>query len=376
MAPPPTVSSVKCPYLPPARAAVRTLCVLGVAALGISAASTTYAAAAPGSVRSNPALATAAATATVPAGPARKVKARTVGAARSKPGTASGPLVYRGGSVLNVPRVYLSFWSSDWNRSTYQPAMDYVEKFFGSVGGSPWLGVTSQYCSGSLSPPYTACSGSSVNPISNPSTQLLGTWVDNTAVSYNSPASACGLSAQSPGDCDVMLAARRAAIHFGALPAGAQIMILTPSGLSQPGFVTGGWCAYHWATVGSQVAYSYLPFVPDAGGSCGENSVNSNGTFDGFSILGGHEYAEAITDPLGGGWYDASGAEIGDNCAWALLSNAILGGSPYAVQALWSNAADSCQLGSAPSRATHPPVLTRTGGSRTREDHSRRKARL
>jgi hypothetical protein len=156
-----------------------------------------------------------------------------------------------------------------------------------------------------------------------------------------------------------MLAARRAATHFGSLPAGAQIMILTPSGLSQPGFVTAGWCAYHWSTVGAQVAYSYLPFMPDAGGSCGQNSVNSNGTFDGFSILGGHEYTEAITDPLGGGWIDVGGAEIADKCAWHQLSNAVLGGSPFAVQSLWSNASDSCQ--SALARPIYPPVSTANG---------------
>jgi hypothetical protein len=118
-----------------------------------------------------------------------------------------------------------------------------------------------------------------------------------------------------------MLAAARAATHFSPLPEGAVIMVLTPSGRSQPGFASGGWCAYHWAVpIGGPVpapgtAFGYVPYQPDAGGSCGANSVNggSQGRFDGFSIIGGHEYAEAITDPYPGtGWMDAAGAEQRD----------------------------------------------------------------
>ncbi len=46
-----------------------------------------------------------------------------------------------------------------------------------------------------------------------------------------------------------------------------------------------------------------------------------NGIFDGYSIVTGHEYAEAVTDPdnfasVQDGWNDAQGSENGDKCAW------------------------------------------------------------
>jgi len=69
------------------------------------------------------------------------------------------------------------------------------------------------------------------------------------------------------------------------------------------------------------------------------------GYFDGFSIVGGHEYAETITDPLPStGWVDGAGAENGDKCAWissgqgAAQNGTLSGGVSYPVQSLWSNA--------------------------------------
>jgi serine protease len=98
-----------------------------------------------------------------------------------------------------------------------------------------------------------------------------------------------------------------------------------------------------------------MPYQADAGSACGENFVNptndsyGNGYFDGFSVVGGHEYAEAQTDPVtssgGYAWEDARGSEIGDKCAWSPGSGDItLGSNYYAVQPLWSNANSGCVM--------------------------------
>src|SRR5258708_13597280 len=92
---------------------------------------------------------------------------------------------------------------------------------------------------------------------------------------------------------------------------------------------------------------------PEAGASCGMNFVNTANTslgnryFEGFSIVGGHEYAETVTDPFpSSGWLDGSGAENGDKCAWigsgqGAAANISLGSNSFAVQSLWSNAFNS-----------------------------------
>lgn len=84
----------------------------------------------------------------------------------------------------------------------------------------------------------------------------------------------------------------------------------------------------------------------------GMDFVNSGsaGYFDGFSIVGGREYRETITDPFpSSGWLDGRGAENGDKRAWISsghgeAADISLGGAGYAGQSLWSNAINGCVL--------------------------------
>jgi serine protease len=265
-------------------------------------------------------------------------------------------LIYRGGPVETAPAVYLDFWGSWWNTTTTTgtdgafsytnaQAMQYVEDFFTNVGGSAWDGVTAQYCQGVAA--GTVNCGAAGSHIQNLKGQLKGTMVD----SANSVPS-------SPTQSQIAAEAAYAAGQFG-LAAGSQpsytVFVLTPSGDSENGFRT-SWCAWHSVTSygGGNLPYAYLPYQPDAGVNCGMNFVNApnaygNGEFDGFSVVGGHEYAEAATDPVttnsGYGWLAGNGQEIGDLCAWNPASSDVtLGSHSYAVQPLWSNSVSGCAL--------------------------------
>ena len=110
------------------------------------------------------------------------------------------------------------------------------------------------------------------------------------------------------------------------------------------------YCAYHDQTTvnGAPLPFTNMPYVADAGASCGANFVATggsgvNGASEGVTIVGGHEYAETLTDPAASnGWLTSGGAENGDLCAWissgqgasAIVS---VGGRNYAVQSLFSN---------------------------------------
>jgi serine protease len=167
---------------------------------------------------------------------------------------------------------------------------------------------------------------------------LAGVWTDSSSVPT------------SPTQSQIATEAGNLAGHFGGVNPTADYMVFTPTGHSESGFGT-QWCAYHSSSGG--LSYAYMPYQPDAGASCGMNFVNAgnnsfgNGYFDGFSIVGGHEYAETVTDPFpNSGWLDSRGAENGDKCAWissgqGAASNIGLGGKSFAVQSLWSNAFNS-----------------------------------
>lgn len=260
-------------------------------------------------------------------------------------GGGSNNLFYHGGAIDQHAVVFLDYWGSQWttgfSTGSYSSAtaQTYIESFFGNVGGSSWANSTTQYCSG-VATGTTQCGTAGTHPQNAPG-QLGGTWNDNVTL----PGSITQTAIQAE--------AARAEAHFG-FSGNANYMVLTPSGHSQSGFAT-QWCAYHGSASsgGGTISFTYLPYQPDAGGNCGMNFVNGgdnsfgNGYFDGFSIVGGHEYAETVTDPFpSSGWVDAQGSENGDKCAWisagqGAASNIGLGGKSYAVQSLWSNAFNS-----------------------------------
>ncbi|MDH6132013.1 hypothetical protein P3T37_001398 [Kitasatospora sp. MAA4] len=194
----------------------------------------------------------------------------------------------------------------------------YLNRFYSSVGSSPWLATVEQY--GAASTPD----------------MLAGTWSDPAPV----PA--------VPTDAQIQAEAVSAAQHFGVpTSVNTQIVVATPTGHSTAGF-GGSYCGYHSAvTAMPSITYTDLPYMPDAGGSCGAGSANGTaGTLDGVSIVAGHEMAEAITDPLINGWRDSTAAEIGDKCAWVNIGNTNLSGNTFAMQPLWSNSSGGCTMGS------------------------------
>jgi hypothetical protein len=298
--------------------------------------------------------------------------------------SASSDLVWHGGNagpgaigVEQKPAVYLVWWGSEW-ASGFQTAdtdgklyssktlQSYVSSFFQNLGGSPWANVQTQYCN-TLLAGSTSCVGAT-GFVTNPKKQLKGVWTDPTPVPDDIVT--LGL-AENLVDDPIAAEAMRASAHFGYDPQATYIILTPPRPVAtgQPVY-----CGYHTQTssidgLGNpyRIQYAFIPWQnanwPGVGTSgCGMHFVNAtsnsfgNGIFDGWSIVTGHEYAEAVTDPDNiaswqDGWLDAQGSENGDKCAWdATTSNITLGGHQFAVQPMWSNEAfdatgSGCVLG-------------------------------
>jgi hypothetical protein len=267
----------------------------------------------------------------------------------ARPRPSSPNLVSHGGAVQTSPKVYISFWGPEWANGfatggyTSGQAQAYITGFFDNIGGTPWNGVATQYCQG-IPSGSSSCAG-------QPSTSFVGNPdVFDSSMTWSDPTSVPNKPTQS----QIAAAALRLASHFGGIDPNATYFVFTPTGKSMSGFKT-SWCAWHSSASsgGQSYAYAYMPYIPDAGSSCGMNFVNAtsnaygNGYFDGFSVVGGHEFSEAETDPFpSSGWTDAGGAENADKCAWSSMStNLSLGGRQYAVQPTWSNAISGCSNG-------------------------------
>jgi serine protease len=232
---------------------------------------------------------------------------------------------------------------------------NYLASFFGNLGGSPWANIQTQYCNQLLAG-STSCVGGA-GFVTNPKKQLKGVWTDPTPVPDDIVT--LGL-AENLVDDPIAAEAMRASAHFGNDPQATYIILTPPRPVAtgQPVY-----CGYHTQTssidgLGNpyRIQYAFIPWQntnwPGVGTSgCGMHFVNAtsnsfgNGIFDGWSIVTGHEYAEAVTDPDNiaswqDGWLDAQGSENGDKCAWAAsTSNIALGGHQFAVQPMWSNEA-------------------------------------
>ena len=251
------------------------------------------------------------------------------------------PMTWHGGPVQHTPHVYLLLWGPNWTADPNQAASaTYLENFFSGLGVSPddtWSTITS---------PYADSTGTSAFS----GTVFVGAFNDPTTPPLHASNAQIGAEADT-------FATNQNITDLND----AQIVVATQSGTCPKGFVGAGclstsnpYCAYHSS---SNEPYINLPYLLDAStnttaSTCGYDAVNPapGGNNDGWSIVGGAEYADTITDPFGTGWIDGSdsvsGGEIGDKCAGIALGspggpfNLTLSTSTtsFAVESLWSNA--------------------------------------
>ncbi|MGW2377563.1 MULTISPECIES: hypothetical protein [Kitasatospora] len=258
--------------------------------------------------------------------------------------TSSGNLAYGGGNIVTSPKIYIVYWGNQWGTGstvTNDPSgeaplqLSFFQHAYGS--GDTWSNSQTQYCQG-VATGTTQC-GSSGTHVGHPSSNpVAGTWLDSSVSAPN-----------KPGSSAIAAEAQKAATHFGVSGDNVEIIVDVPHGVVPQGFKT-SYCAWHDHTSvnGADLPYTNMPYVTDAGSGCGANFVATgssgvNGATEGVTIVGGHEYAETLTDPApSSGWVDGGGAETGDKCAWissgqGASSIVSMNGANYAVQSLWSN---------------------------------------
>ncbi len=321
------------------------------------------------------------------------------------PNSLANDLIYHGGNagsgaigVETTPAVYLIFWGPDWENGfttadangvqyTSQQLQQYVQSFLGNMGGTSWAAIQTEYCKGAPAGTTDCTTVPGAGYVTNPRKQLKGVWTDPTAVPSDIIAS--GL-AQNLSDDPIAMEAMRASAHFNYDPQATYIILTPPTTIAtgQPVY-----CGYHTQTssadgVGNpyRLQYAFIPFLnlswPVLGaGGCGMNSVNvvsdsfGHGVFDGYSIVVGHEYAEAVTDPdnfatVQDGWNDVQGSENGDKCAWTGLANVSMNNhTKFAVQPLWSNRSfDVSGQGCVIKAPTNPHAMPPVGITPPSED--------
>ena len=241
----------------------------------------------------------------------------------------AGNLIYHGGPVMTgTANAYAIFWepTGSFVSANYNSL---ISRYFGDIGKSKLYRNNKQYTqNGGGAPTNSVLAGSWVDTAAYPGNPISDTQVQQEVTHAQS---VNGWKANIDN------------IFFVFTAKGENIC--ASFGCSFQVF-----CAYHGA-FGSNNIYAAMPYTGTDLQGCGV-PVSPNHDFDSDSTINviSHEQNEAATDPLLNAWYDASGSEIGDKCAWNFGptknygGDVKLGGHPYEVQKEWDNKVSGCVL--------------------------------
>jgi hypothetical protein len=226
--------------------------------------------------------------------------------------TSSGNLIDHGGKVLPSSNTYAIWWGT---QSAFpSDAKTGLDSLFQGLNGSGILGVTAQYMRGA-----------------SPASTFHTNWIDTSAPINHAPS----VSTIVTEACKV--------IHQnGAEPDATGVYFVYTSN-----FPHANYCAWHshGRCNGVDIQVAYMPNTTGVAGCDPGNLYGCNSYSQGTRSLANvtsHEFMEAITDADLNAWYDNTGAENGDKCAWSFSSCVTLTTGSWQLQREWSNAVSDC----------------------------------
>lgn len=234
-------------------------------------------------------------------------------------------LTYHGGDVINVAKVVLIFWGPTFasGGSDNATAVN-IQAFRNQFGTSSHYSMLTQYTDGGGAIQTSNLAGSQAD------------WFDTTnALPSNGNVTDATVQAEVNRYLSGHGASNASTIYEVFLPRfvpGTSTSVYSSdSGSDSCGGPNLAYCAYH-SNFGA-TKYAIEPYPSCSGCQSSGWTVAQN--FEHFTC---HETREAVTDAQGTAWWDRSGNEADDKCAWTGLF--ISGGFGY--QPEWSNSARGC----------------------------------
>jgi hypothetical protein len=296
----------------------------------------------------------------------------------SDPADGNPPLLYNGGSVMMTPSTSpLTITPIYWNPSTFPMASSYkslISTYLGDVAAASGqntnvYSVLNEYYGNNGQINYSVRLGTPISDTDSlPSSGCSVASNDRSGIySDGSGYSACLDDAQLQTELNHVTSAHGLPHNLSNI-----YVLFLPKHVEQcfyPGSTTtpsnectinhqpsAAYCAYHSESSSSAI-YANMPFPiyeSGTGYTCGSDSSfgviespNNNPDADTEVSPTSHEVSEAITDPdTQTGWYDASGYEIGDECAYVYggtsgsaghLYNQTINGGHFLTQEEFSN---------------------------------------
>jgi hypothetical protein len=220
-------------------------------------------------------------------------------------------LQWHGGAIMTSAAVKAIFWGTSWSNASFVgDKISGLASFYGDIGNTKYMGTNTE---------YTGTNGT------------VGTAVSNSQSLTDLSAAPRGAPKTSDIQAEVCKMITQPVAN-GYYP----VYVDTPRGHT-------GYCAWHSFGTCSGVPVQFAFFFNldgDRGCDPGDNTSGHSQGLAALANVSGHELSEAVTDPRNGGWWDASGAENSDKCAWTFGPGLVsFGKTQWKIQGNWSNAA-------------------------------------
>jgi len=202
----------------------------------------------------------------------------------------SGPLLNHGGKIIQTAKFLAVFYDSTIPANISSG----INSFINTFGGSNDYNIITQ---------YTGSNGSISNSIAN-----AGQLIDHAGVPRS--ISDAGVQSYLAGLFNAgRLSANATTIYGVYLPNGTKSTLGSSASCRS-------YCGYHshFTYNGIQVKYAVFPYL-----TCSGCSLSGKSVLDMLTIVTSHEIREAVTDPGDNNtdaWYDSTGYEADDKCAW------------------------------------------------------------
>lgn len=249
------------------------------------------------------------------------------GDAKPHGGTSGNGISYHGGPVMvNTAGTNVYYiWYGNWSNNTASGILTNLAQY---IAPSPYFNINTTY--------YNGAGVHVTNKVN---------YITSTTDAYSQGAVLSDAGVQ---------AVVANAINSGRLPADTNgvYFVLTSADVGESsGFCT-QYCGWHThGTInGNDIKYSFVGNPDRCPSACEAQttSPNNNAGADGMASIISHELEEAVTDPDLNAWYDNTGNENADKCAWTFGTtstaangskyNVVLGGLQYLIQRNWVNA--------------------------------------
>jgi hypothetical protein len=237
-----------------------------------------------------------------PNAPARVGDAPTAGSTA----TLSAISNHGGPVMAGAPDIHL-IWYGNWNQGngSDDPAgQAIVHDFMNSISGSNWMKINTS--TPVTTKGYTGSGGTAVSGnVATVHSSNFGYLSGKTRLT----------------DANIATVVSNYVATQGGASTNAIYFVLTSTDVTaSSGFCT-QYCGWHTkGTVGgvANVKYSFVGNANRCLSGCAAQTTSPNGNagVDGMVSVLAHELVETLSDPLLNAWYDSSGAENGDKCAW------------------------------------------------------------